>query len=110
MGNPGHGASCTNFMVILQSIDYNKFENLSKMYLMKFLQNSCQAFLNVKCLLQFLINMILNFQLKLLKENATQKTQLIYRKLKLLITEKFGSHFKVTLGIQKWRETYCHTF
>ena len=29
MGNPGHGASCTNFMVILQSIDYNKFEKLS---------------------------------------------------------------------------------
>ena len=109
MGNPGHGASCTNFMVIIQSIDYNKFEKLSSVS-DEIFSKLLSSLLNVKCLLQFLIDMILNFELKLLKENATQKTQLIYRKLKLLITEKFRIHFKVTMGIQKWRETYCYTF
>ena len=109
MGNPGHGASCTNFMVIIQSIDYNKFEKLSSVS-DEIFSKLLSSLLNVKCLLQFLIDMILNFELKLLKENATQKTQLIYRKLKLLITEKFRIHFKVTMGIQKWIETYCYTF
>ena len=61
--------------------------------------------------------MVLNFQLKVLKGNTGQKTQLIYRKLKLLITEKFQSDFKLALGLRtikttwrirfskKWRET-----
>ena len=50
--------------------------------------------------------MVLNFQLKVLKENTGQKTQLIYKKLKLLITEKFRSHFKVALGIRTIKATW----
>ena len=48
-------------------------------------------------------------------------TYLIYRELKILITKKFKSHFKVTLGIRTiktswWNrsskngEKHCHTF
>ena len=46
----------------------------------------------------------------MLKENAGQKTQLIYRKLKLLITENFKSHFKVTLTIRTIKPTWWNTF
>ena len=76
MGNPDHGATAVNFMAILQSIDYSKFERFS----------------NVA-------------EIKGAEKNTGQKTQLIYRKLKLLITEKFQSHFKVILGIRTIKTT-----
>ena len=45
MGNPDHGANAINFMAILLiTTSLKDFQ----MYLMKFLQNSSQAFLNVK--------------------------------------------------------------
>ena len=48
MGNPDHGATAINFMAILLiTTSLKDFQ----MYLMKFLQNSPQAFLNVKCCL-----------------------------------------------------------
>ena len=53
------------------------------------------------------------FEFKELKENNGQKTQRIYMRLTLLITEKSQSHFKVTLGIQTINanvEKYCHSF
>ena len=53
------------------------------------------SFLECKVLVVVLIGMI-----KLLKENNGQKTQPIWRKLKLLVTEKFQSRFEVTLGIR----------
>ena len=77
MGNPDHGATAVNFMAILQSIDYSKFERFS----------------NVA-------------EIKGAEKNTGQKTQLIYRKLKLLITEKFQSHFKVALGIRTIKTTW----
>ena len=46
----------------------------------------------------------------MLKENAGQKTQLIHRELKLLITENFQSHFKVTLRIRTIKPTWWNTF
>ena len=46
----------------------------------------------------------------MLKENAGQKTQLTYRKFKLLITKNFQSHFKVTLTIHKIKPTWRNTF
>ena len=76
MGNPDHGAIAVNFMAILQSIDYSKFERFS----------------NVA-------------EIKGAEKNTGQKTQLIYRKLKLLITEKFQSHFEVILGIRTIKTT-----
>ena len=76
MGNPDHGATAINFMAILQSIDYSKFERFS----------------NVA-------------EIKGAEKNTGQKTQLIYRKLKLLITEKFQSHFEVILGIRTIKTT-----
>ena len=76
MGNPDHGATTVNFMAILQSIDYSKFERFS----------------NVA-------------EMKGAEKNTGQKTQLIYRKLKLLITEKFQSHFEVILGIRTIKTT-----
>ena len=45
-----------------------------------------------------------------MKENTGQETQLIYRKLKLLISAKFQSHFKVTLQIQTIKQTWGNTF
>ena len=46
----------------------------------------------------------------MLKENAGQKAQLIYRKLKLLIIKNFKSHFKVTLRIRTIKPTWWNTF
>ena len=59
------------------------------------------SFLECKVLVVVLIGMI-----KLLKENNGQKTQPIWRKLKLLVTEKFQSHFEVTLGIRTMKPTW----
>ena len=61
MGNPDLSATVTDFMAMLQLlITANSKDFL--MQLMKFLHNSSQSFLNVKCLLQLLMDMILNFQ------------------------------------------------
>ena len=61
MGNPDLRATVTDFMAMLQLlITANSKDFL--MQLMKFLHNSSQSFLNVKCLLQWLMDMILNFQ------------------------------------------------
>ena len=61
MGNPDLRATVTDFMAMLQLlITANSKDFL--MQLMKFLHNSSQSFLNVKCLLQLLMDMILNFQ------------------------------------------------
>ena len=79
------------------------------MQLIKFLQNSSQAFLNVKHSLHLLMDMILNFQQKLLKENAGQRTQLTCRKLGLLIGKNFQHHFKVIFGIRTIKPTWCET-
>ena len=48
MGNPDHGATAINFMAILLITTSLKY---FQMYLVKFLRNSSQAFLNVKCCL-----------------------------------------------------------
>ena len=57
LGNPDLPISWQyyNLLITASSKDF-------LMYLMKFLQNSSQAFLNVKCWLQLLIGMILKFQ------------------------------------------------
>ena len=104
MGNPDHGTTAINFMPILQYIDYNKserFSNVAGEISVKLLS----IFLECEVPVKFLIDMVLNFQLKVLKENTEQKSQLVYRKLKLLITEKLQGHFKVTLGIQTIKTT-----
>ena len=49
MGNPDHGATVSNFIAILQSIDYNKFERFSNVSDEISAYFSSQAFLNVKC-------------------------------------------------------------
>ena len=46
----------------------------------------------------------------MLKENAGQKTQLIYKKLKPMITENFQSNFKVILRIRTIKPTWWNTF
>ena len=48
MGNPDLGVAVVDFMVILQSIDYSKFERFSNV-VDEILQDSSQAFVNVKC-------------------------------------------------------------
>ena len=73
MGNPDHGATAVNFMAILQSIDYSKFERFS----------------NVA-------------EIKGAEKNTGQKTQLIYRKLKLTFelfdNRKVPKSFRSYLG------------
>ena len=70
MGNPDLGATVSDFIAILQSIDYSKK----------------------------------------LKENAGQRTQLICRKLKLLIAKNFESHFKVNLGTRTIKPSWWNSF
>ena len=105
MGKPDRGATAINFIATLQSIDYNKFQRFSNVadeISAKLLSN----FLECEVLVVIPNGMVLNFQLKELKENTGQKTQLIYRKLKVLITEKLESHFKVTLEIRTIKTTW----
>ena len=90
---------------MLNEIEINKNQLSSlmgslifQMQLMKFLQKSSQAFLNVKCSLQLPMDMILSFQQKLLKESAGQRTQLISRKLKLLTAKKIPKSFQSYFG------------
>ena len=84
MENPNHSAIITNFMAILHSIDYNKFERFS---------NAADE-ISAKLLSSFLVVPDRNdFQFWI--KDAERK-----RKLKLLITKKFQSHFKFTLGIR----------
>ena len=49
MVNSDLGEIVTDFMVILESIDRSNFERFSNVADEVKLQNSCQAFLNVKC-------------------------------------------------------------
>ena len=49
MANSDLGEIVTDFMVILESIDRSNFERFSNVADEVKLQNSCQAFLNVKC-------------------------------------------------------------
>ena len=113
MGNPDHSATAINFVTMPQSFDYNKFEKFSNL----------ADEISAKCEVLVVILDWYGFEFSIkgaLKENTGQKTQLIYKKLKLLITEKFRSHFKVTLGIRaikltwwnrfskKWRETLLY--
>ena len=81
MGNPDLGATGTNFMAILQAIDYNNFERFSNVadetaakLLASFLEYEVLVVVTDRCDFEF--------SKELLKENAGLKTQLIYRKFK----------------------------
>ena len=88
MENPGLGAAVTDFIAILESIDYSKFEWFSTVAD----EISAKLLLSIFDFEVLVVNpeqYDFEFSIKLLKENAGRKTQLIYRKLKLLVTEKF---------------------
>ena len=88
MENPGLGAAVTDFISILESIDYSKFEWFSNVAD----EISAKLLLSVFDFEVLVVNpeqYDFEFSIKLLKENAGRKTQLIYRKLKLLVTGKF---------------------
>ena len=88
MENPGLGAAVTDFIAILESIDYSKFEWFSNVAD----EISAKLLLSIFDFEVLVVNpeqYDFEFSIKLLKENAGRKTQLIYRKLKLLVTGKF---------------------
>ena len=88
MENPGLGAAATDFIAILESIDCSKFEwfsNVADEISTKLLPSIFDSEVLVVNPEQY----DFEFSIKLSKENAGRKTQLIYRKLKLLVTEKF---------------------
>ena len=99
MGNP-------DLLITATSKDF-------QMQLMKFPQSSSQALLNVKCWLQFLIDMILNFQWKVMKEYAGQQTHI--QDFEIIDNRKVPKSFQSYLGnsnnktnlvkyvFQKWR-------
>ena len=85
MGSSDLGTTATNFMAILQSIDYSKFERFSNVadeISVKLLS----SFLEYEVLVEVTDWYDFEFSIKLLKEKIGQKTQLAYRKWKLLIT------------------------
>ena len=96
MRNPDLGATVMEFMAILESIDYSKFEKFSNVadeisgkLVTSFLE--CGVLVVVPDRYEFKFS---------IKAAERQKTQFISRKLKLLVTEKSQHHFKVTLGIR----------
>ena len=105
LGNPDLGATVTNFMAILY---YNLLIKASskdfQMKLMKFLQNSSkfsllQSFIECEVLVVVPDQYDFEFSKTAAERKHQTEAQFIYRNLKLLITEKFQSHLKVTLGI-----------
>ena len=88
MENPGLGAAAIDFIAILESIDCSKFEwfsNVADEISAKLLPSIFDSEVLVVNPEQY----DFEFSIKLLKKNAGLKTQVIYRKLKLLVTEKF---------------------
>ena len=96
MGDSDLGATVTDFMAILQSIDYNKFESFSNVadeISTKLLSSfpECEVLVVVPDRYDF------EFSIKA-TERKRRREDTTHRKLKLLITKNFQSHFKVTLG------------
>ena len=110
MENPDHGANVINFMAILQSIDYNEFEriwNASDEISAKLLS----SLLKREVLVVVVDWYDFEFSIKAAERKHRILTpQFTYRKLKLLITEKFQSNCKVTLVIRTIKSTWCNTF
>ena len=99
MGNPDLGATITDFMAILQSIDYSKFKRFSNVADEISTKNSTQAFLNVKCWLQFLIDMILSFQAAERKRRTEDSTHM--QEIGIIDKQKFPKSFQSYLGNSK---------
>ena len=116
LGNADLGATVTDFMAILQSIDYSKFErfcNVADKISTKFVA----SFLDCEVLVAVTDRYDFKNSIKLLKENTGQRTQLICRKLKLLTTKNFQSYLgnlnnKTNLlkNLSKNGEEHCRKF
>ena len=74
--NPDLGATGTNFMVILQAIDYSKFERFSNVA-DEIAAKLLSSFLEYEVLVVVTDRYDFEFSIKLLKEKAGQKTLLI---------------------------------
>ena len=86
-----------------------------QMKLMKFLQNSSkfsllQSFIECEVLVVVPDQYDFEFSKTAAERKHQTEAQFIYRNLKLLITEKFQSHLKVTLGIWTIKPTWWNTF
>ena len=105
MGNPDLGATVTDFIAILQSIDYNKFERFSNVA-DEISTKLLSSFLESEVLVAVTDGYDFEFSIEAAEKNTGQRTQLICRKLKLLIAKNFQSHFKVTLRIRTIKPTW----
>ena len=78
------------------------------MYLMKFLQNSsfleCAVFVAVPDRYDF------EFSIKTAERKRYTEESTHIQEVEIINNRKVRKSFQSYLGIQKWRETYCHTF
>ena len=93
MGNPDLGATVTDFIVILQSIDYIYRWNFSK------------TPLKTPLLVAVTDGYDFEFSIEAAERKRRTATQIISRKLKLLIAKNFQKHFKVSLEIRTIKPT-----
>ena len=86
-------ATLTDFMATSQSIHYSKFKRFSNVA-----DEISTKLLSSVCECEVLVGVPgwYDFEFLIKAVERKRRTQLIYRKLKLLITAKFQSHYKVT--------------
>ena len=108
MGNSDLGAAATDLIAILPSIDYSKFERFSNVA-DKISIKLLSSFFELEVLVA-VTDDDFEFSIEAAERNAGQRTQLICRKLKLLITKNSQCQFKMTLGIRTIKPTGWNNF
>ena len=104
MGNPDFGATVTDFIAILQSIDYSKFERFSNVA-DEISTKLVSGFFECEALVAFTDGYDFEFSIEAAERKRRTATQIISRKLKLLIAKNFQKHFKVSLEIRTIKPT-----
>ena len=107
MGNPDLGATVTNFKAILQSIDYSKFEgfaNVADRVSTKLLSNFLECEVLVADGYDF------EFSIEAAERKRQTEHSIHMQEIEIIDSEKFESHFKVTLGIRKIETTWRNNF
>ena len=98
MLNPDLGATVTDFIAILQSSDYSKFERFSNVadetptkLLSSFLE--CEVLVAVTDAYDF------EFSIEAAERKSRTEDSTHMQEIEIIDRQKFQSHFKVTLGI-----------
>ena len=109
MGNPDLGATGTNFMVILQSIDYSKFErfsNVAEEISFKFLSKFLSNFLEYEVLVVDIDRYVFQFSIKVAERKRRTEDSTHIQEIEIINNRNVQSHFKVTLVIRTIKPTW----